>query len=41
MYYLEDFSAFAAVRKSKVGNVLELIKNEKIKNKKVKIDIAR
>ena len=38
---VKDFSAFAAVRKSKVGNVLELIKNEKIKNKKVKIDIAR
>jgi len=38
---VKDFSAFAAVRKSKVGHVLELIKNEKIKNKKVKIDIAR
>ena len=38
---VKDFFSFAAVRKSKVGNVLELIKNEKIKNKKVKIDIAR
>ena len=38
---VKDFSSFAAVRKSKVGNVLELIKNEKIKNKKVKIAIAR
>ena len=38
---VKDFSSFAAVRKSKVGHVLELIKNEKIKNKKVKIDIAR
>ncbi|CAN5806863.1 DEAD/DEAH box helicase [soil metagenome] len=38
---VKDFFSFAAVRKSKVGNVLELIKHEKIKNKKVKIDIAR
>lgn len=38
---VKDFFAFVAVRKSKVGHVLELIKNEKIKNKKVKIDIAR
>ena len=38
---VKDFTAFVAVRKSKVGNVLELIKNEKIKNKKVKIAIAK
>ena len=38
---VKDFSSFAAVRKSKVGHVLELIKNEKIKNKKVKIAIAK
>jgi ATP-independent RNA helicase DbpA len=38
---VKDFSSFVAVRKSKVGNLLEVIKNEKIKNKKVKIDIAR
>lgn len=38
---VKDFFAFVAVRKSKVGNVLELIKSEKIKNKKVKIEIAR
>jgi len=30
-----------AIRKLKMGSVLELIKNEKIKNKKVKIEIAR
>ncbi|MCW3466946.1 DEAD/DEAH box helicase [Chitinophaga nivalis] len=38
---VKDFFSFVAVVKSKVGHVLELIKNEKIKNKKVKIDIAR
>ena len=38
---VKDFFSFVAVRKSKVGNVLELIKNEKIKNKKVKIDVAK
>ena len=38
---VKDFFSFVAVRKSKVGNTLELIKNEKIKNKKVKIEIAR
>jgi len=30
-----------AVRKLKLGHALQLIKNEKIKNKKVKIEIAR
>jgi hypothetical protein len=38
---VKDFFSFVAVRKSKVGQVLELIKTEKIKNKKVKIDIAK
>jgi superfamily II DNA/RNA helicase len=38
---VKDFFSFVAVRKVKVGNVLELIKNEKIKNKKVKIEIAK
>lgn len=38
---VKDFFSFAAVRKLKMGNVLELIKNEKIKNKKVKIEMAR
>ncbi len=38
---VKDFSAFAAVRKSKIGNVLELIKDEKIKGKKVKIAVAK
>lgn len=38
---VKDFFSFAAVRKVKVGQVLELIKNEKIKNKKVKIVVAK
>lgn len=38
---VKDFMSFVAVRKSKVGQTLELIKSEKIKGKKVKIDIAR
>jgi superfamily II DNA/RNA helicase len=38
---VKDFISFVAIRKSKVGQTLELVKQEKIKNKKVKIDIAR
>jgi ATP-independent RNA helicase DbpA len=38
---VKDFSAFAAVRKSKIGQVVEDIKDEKIKNKKVKIAVAK
>jgi superfamily II DNA/RNA helicase len=38
---VKDFTAFAAVRKSKIGHVVEVAKDEKIKNKKVKIAIAK
>jgi superfamily II DNA/RNA helicase len=38
---VKDFTAFAAVRKSKIGHVVEIAKDEKIKNKKVKIAIAK
>ncbi len=38
---VKDFFSFVAVRKLKVGEVLELIKEEKIKNKKVKIAVAK
>lgn len=38
---VKDFSSFAAIRKSKIGPVIEHVKNEKIKNKKVKIAIAK
>jgi ATP-independent RNA helicase DbpA len=38
---VKDFFSFVAVKKIKADDTLELIKNEKIKNKKVKIDMAR
>ncbi len=38
---VKDFFSFVAVRKVKMNHVLELIKGEKIKNKKVKIEIAK
>lgn len=38
---VKDFFSFAAVVKNKVGHALELIKDQKIKNKKVKIAVAR
>lgn len=38
---VKDFFSFVAVRKSKASHTLHLIKNEKIKNKKVKIDVAK
>ena len=38
---VKDFTSFVAIRKSKIGAVLELIKDEKIKNKKVKMAIAK
>jgi superfamily II DNA/RNA helicase len=38
---VKDFFSFVAVRKTKLGQALELIKDQKIKNKKVKIEIAR
>lgn len=38
---VKDFFSFVAVRKSKTSHTLQMIKNEKIKNKKVKIDVAK
>ena len=38
---VKDFFSFVAIRKVKLGPALELIKGEKIKNKKVKIDVAK
>ena len=38
---VKDFFSFVAVRKLKVGGALELIKNQKIKGQKVKIEMAR
>jgi ATP-independent RNA helicase DbpA len=36
-----DYSSFAAVSRNKIDSLLQLIKNEKIKNKKVKMEISR
>lgn len=36
-----DYSSYAAVDKRRITKTVELIRNEKIKNKKVKIEIAR
>jgi ATP-independent RNA helicase DbpA len=38
---VQDFSSYAAVSRAKVENTLKLISNEKIKNKRVKIEISR
>ena len=38
---VKDFFSFVAIRKAKATHALHLIKNERIKGKKVKIEIAR
>jgi ATP-independent RNA helicase DbpA len=38
---VKDFFSFVAVRKSKASATLQLVKEERIKNKKIKIDIAK
>jgi superfamily II DNA/RNA helicase len=38
---VKDFFSFVAIRKSKANHTLHLIKNEKIKNKKVMIAVAK
>lgn len=38
---VKDFTAFAAIRKSKVDQVLKMVEEEKMKNKKVKIAVAK
>jgi len=38
---VKDFFSFVAIRKSKANNALHLIKDQKIKNKKVRIDVAK
>ena len=37
---VKDYYAFAAVRKSKINETLRLIKDHKLKGKKVKVDVA-
>ncbi len=41
MIEVKDFFSFVAIRKSKASHTLQLIKEQKIKNKKVKIAIAK
>jgi superfamily II DNA/RNA helicase len=38
---IKDFFSYVALRKSTVNHVLQLIKDEKLKNKKLKIDVAK
>lgn len=38
---VKDFFSFVGIRKSRMSDVLQRVKNEKIKNQKVKIDIAK
>ena len=38
---VKDFFSFVAIRKAHVSPVLQLIKDQKLKNKKVKIDVAK
>lgn len=38
---VKDFFSFVAIRKSKANNTMALIEKEKIKNKKVKISVAK
>jgi ATP-independent RNA helicase DbpA len=38
---VKDFFCFVAIRKIKMNHLLHLIKNEKIKNKKVKMEVAK
>ncbi len=38
---VKDYSSFVAVRRSKASHVLQSVKEQKMKNKKVKVDIAK
>ncbi|MBN9380209.1 MAG: DEAD/DEAH box helicase [Chitinophagaceae bacterium] len=38
---VKDFISFVAIRKSKASHTLHLIKDQKLKNKKVKIEVAK
>jgi ATP-independent RNA helicase DbpA len=38
---VSDFAAYAAVKRNRVNSLLSKIKNEKLKNRKVKIEISR
>lgn len=38
---VRDYESYAAIKRNRIEHTVKLIKNEKIKNKKVKIEIAR
>lgn len=38
---VKDYSSFVAIRKNRMGDTLRLVKDQRIKNKKVRIDIAK
>lgn len=38
---VQDYSSYAAVKRNKISSTLNLIKGEKLKNKKVRIEISR
>jgi len=38
---VQDYASYAGVSRKKIGNIVNLLKNEKIKNKKIKIEISR
>jgi superfamily II DNA/RNA helicase len=38
---VQDYASYAGVSRKKIVNIVKLLKNEKIKNKKIKIEISR
>ena len=38
---VQDYASYAGVSRNKIVNIVKLLKNEKIKNKKIKIEISR
>ena len=38
---VQDYASYAVVSRKKIANLVKLLKNEKIKNKKIKIEISR
>jgi ATP-independent RNA helicase DbpA len=38
---VQDFSSYAAIKRNKIDSVVRLLKMEKIKNKKIKIEVSR
>jgi superfamily II DNA/RNA helicase len=38
---VKDYSSFVSIRRSKVGQTMQLVKDQRLKNKKIKIEIAR